>query len=228
MQQTFWQSARIGLFASLFLAITLTFGRTIVLTKPATARTDKSTIELPETVSLTGWQATGSKIIPNAGLKEPSSIPNRQYRYIKDGIPLEITMRYFSDSNGDVKPILQTFTPLLKSKSQLDLGIRQKDKVGFYGVFVEQQQAHLTSCINGRGDSTFTALQFQHNRNVNDLLSERPLLWLVGLSDIRDNRCLLVHLQMPLQNRSPEQAYQLLEQAWTEWHHSWQPRFQRS
>ncbi|BAU13871.1 unknown protein [Leptolyngbya sp. NIES-3755] len=225
-QTSFWQSARLGLLGLTFFAITLTFARTLFLTKPATARTENIAIELPDSIPLSDWQAIESKIIPNAGLKEANTIQNRQYRYLKNGTPLEVTIRYFPVSNGDVKPILQTFTPLLKSKSQLELSVRQKDNVGFYGVFVEQQKAHLTSCINGRGESTFTGMQFQHNRNVNDLLSERPLLWLVGLSELRDQRCLVVHFQMPLQNRTPEQAYQILEQAWIEWYQWWQPRFQ--
>lgn len=226
--QQFWRSARLGLLAFSFFAVTLTFSRTLVLTQPVSARIEDQKVELPTTIPLSDWQFTGSSIIPNAGLKEPNSTPNRQYRYIKDGVPLTITIRYFPDSNGDVKPIMQSFTPLLKSESQLKLEVRDKDNLGSYGVFVEQQQAHLMSCMNGRGDSTFTALQFQHNRNVNDLLSERPLLWLIGLGELRDRRCLVVHFQIPIQNQSPDQAYQILEQAWTEWHQWLQPRFQKT
>lgn len=218
-------SARIGLLALTFLAITLTFGRTLILTKPTAPSINNRAIELPNTIALSGWQTIDSQRITIPNLKDQDAIPNRRYRYLKDGTPIEVTVYHFASSNGDVKPTLQSLTDYLKSKAQLELDIRHKSQVGYYGVFVEQQQAHLSSCINGRGESTFTHLQFQRNRNL-DVFSERPFLWLAGLSELRDTRCLLVHFQTPIQNKSPEQAYQLLEQAWTEWYQWWQPRLQ--
>jgi cyanosortase A-associated protein len=230
MQRFSWQTARLGLLAIAFVGVSITFSRTLFLTKGATARTEKLTqIDLPTTLPLTNWTAIGSKVIPNAGAKVTNSIQNRQYRYRKNGIPLEITIRHFGVSNGDVKAHLQYYTPYLKSKSQFENETRHQASVGFYSVFVEQQHAHLASCINGRGESTVSVPQFQNNRNTTDLLSERPLLWLVGLTpEWRDRQCLFVHMQLPLKNRAPEDAYKVLEQAWADWYRIWQPRLQKS
>lgn len=222
-----WQNARLALLAIAFGGVVLTLGKTLTLSKTTPTRT-VPTIDFPQTVPLPGWQALDSKTLPNAGATTPNTTPHRQYRYVKNGVPITITMRYFGISNGDVKPLIQTFTPLLKSEASLNLKVRENANTGYYGVFVEHQQAHLSSCINGRGDSTFTILQFQRNRNVADILSERFPLWLLGFAELRDRRCLWVHLETPVQNAAPDQAYQALEQAWIEWYRWWQPRFQKT
>ncbi len=222
-----WQAARLALLAIVFGGVVLTFGRTLMLSKAAPTRTPP-TVELPETVPLPGWQFLNSKTLPNAGASQSNTVLNRQYRYVRNGVPITITMRYFAIANGDIKPLIQSFTPLLKTNAQLDLQIRQSMDTGYYGTFIEKQQAHLSSCINGHGNSTFTVLQFQRNRSIGDLLSERFPLWLLGLAELRDRRCLWVHLETPVRNTDPGQATQTLEQAWNEWYHWWQPRFQKS
>lgn len=222
-----WQTARLALLAIAFGGVVLTFGRTLMLSKSTPDRTPLP-VEFPQTVPLPGWQAVDSKTLPNAGANTPNVTPNRQYRYVRNGVPITVTLRYFSNSNGDVKPLIQTFTPLLDSEAGLDLQVRQNANTGYYGMFVEKQQAHLSSCINGRGNSTFTVLQFQRNRNVSDIFSERFPLWLLGLAELRDQRCLWVHFETPVQNASADQARQALEQAWIEWYRWWQPRFQNA
>lgn len=58
--------------------------------------------------------------------------------------------------------------------------------------------------------------------------SSRPgriLPWLVGEAPLRDKRCLLVHMSVPTDGLTPDQANAALEDVWFAWVDWWQNRF---
>lgn len=218
------------------LAITC-LGTFAVLAKlilvPTTAQPFRPAVfEFPATVPLSGWQPSASGPVdhsPNYQMARQRLLSSKQYEYQRQGTPLQIELYYTIDTSGNVMGFLRNYTSIPLSAIQPSVrDERYREGVGYYLVFVHQQRAYLTSCINPRGGSTVTLPQFRHNRYTQDIRIDRFFRWLLNAESIRDERCLWVNLSTPLANGSQETVYSVLESAWVSWYNWWQPRFPKS
>ncbi len=190
---------------------------------PNTSINTAAPFAFPDSVLLPKWQALPSSPLDNQDIGDSKSLAGRLYQYQQDGTTLKIEMYYFANTDGDVEKFLKRRISISIPQIQQ----RQKDGIGYYGLFNHQQRANLSACINPAGSSTFTSRQFKHNRNVSDL-SKTLIPWLLGERNLQDNRCLFVNLSIPLSQESSDIAYQKLESAWLSWYQFWNYQFSRS
>ena len=220
-----WKKLRLPVLIITFTSALFVFSRTI--TDSSIGKRAATPFVFPSSVPLSQWQFVSSKPLPNQIVEQlpygKLILPGMHYRYQQNGIPLKIDMRYEVNTGGDVKQLVEMHTDVKFLPNQ-PMPIIREHKLGFYGVYVYQQQAYLDACINPSGGSTFTSAQFDYNRIHYDLQFQRLLLWLLGRQELRDNRCLWTHLSIPLNQSSPD-AYSTLEQAWFSWYKWWQTRF---
>jgi cyanosortase A-associated protein len=215
----YWKQARITFLIAIFGSVFFVLGKSILapsVTKYATA----ALFVFPANVPLEGWQPLASRPTSESNSELLQAIAQKHYRYDRDGLVLDIEMRYFTGSDGDVRGFLRHYTSLVSSPI-----LRQQEKIGFYGLVADRQRAYLSACINPRGGSTVTDRQFKQNRYRYDVQLNRLLPWLLGEEPLRDNRCLWAHLSVPLEKNSPETAYQVLEDVWFSWYEWWHIRF---
>lgn len=180
----------------------------------------------PETISLREWQQEASPAKDSQIAVFPEEVSRKDYYYIQNNLLLNIQMRYLAHSNGDVQRLVKEYAKL--DSRQLAPIIRHQAGIGFYGLFVHQEQAALSACINPQGGSTFSAKQFLQNQIRLDILKSRFPAWLLAGEKLRDRRCLWVKLAVPLKESSPQDTYATLERAWFNWYRWWRPRFPAS
>lgn len=214
-----WKRFRIWLLALLFTGVLSVFLKSALL--PSTNPIEKPSFSFPATIPLPHWQFLDS--IPIKITDDPTFISSKRYRYQKERTILNIDVHYIINSSGDVKDFLKKH--IFSKQSSVPLIIHQKPGMGFYALFTTQGNAYLTSCINPRGGSTVTFDQFRQNRNSYDLQPYRLLLWLLGLEELRDWRCMWSLLSVPLEKAQPEEAYSVLEFAWVFWYPWWEKHF---
>ncbi len=215
---------RISILALLSVGVVLVLAKSIL--SPSGRTSKLAPLTFPETVSLSAWKPVDSKPVPGqSGKKHDTYLGGMHYRYIQNGLPLDIEMRYVANTDGDVKGYLKKYTTIPSSADKFKPISRQKEGIGLYNLFVYDGRAYLSACINPRGDTTVTGEQFRKNRAIYDMRAERIVPWLFGQKELRDNRCLWGLLSTPLKNSSPEKAYETLEQAWVSWYQWWQPQF---
>ncbi len=181
----------------------------------------------PDRVPLTGaqflnGQSTIAKTPQQLGIS--LKLSGHKYEYQHNDRRLAIYTYYVTETDGDIANYFKSY--------QLDdkivtsaASIQKQNQNGFYDLFVHEQTAYLSSCINSRGYSTVTREQFKSNRNVYDLQINRSIPILLGREKPRDARCLWVTLSLPIQNQSVQAAYAQLETAWSDWYTWWFPRF---
>ena len=216
---------RLFLLATTFSSILVVLGKSIFY--PQTQNTSVAPFTFPETVPLPNWDLATSNSANIQLAKQPAdisgeTIAQKHYRYIQNGVSLDIEMRYLVNTNANLKGFIANRT------GQLSLALREKKQIGFYSLFLHQGKAHLISCINPRGRSTVTTDQFKRNGYVSDLRWDRIAIWLTSSAEFRDKRCLWTHLSVPLKNTSAEKAYQTLETAWFTWYDWWRRHFPKS
>jgi cyanosortase A-associated protein len=189
----------------------------------------------PQTVPLDDWQALNSRVmdqVPSDRRTQKRLLSAQLYEYKKNGVPIEIEMRYTLESSGNVIGFLTNYTSIPPAVIQPSLrDERHHQGVGYYVLFVHQQRAYLTSCINPKGGSTVTLPQFRRNRYAHDLDIERVFKWLISDQGIRDDRCLWVNMSVPLDQTTDQKkttAYAVLEKTWLPWFDWWQSRFPES
>jgi cyanosortase A-associated protein len=186
-------------------------------------------LAFPTTVPLSQWQQVASQPLPDRIVEQEPygkiAFPGRRYQYKQNNLLLTIEMRYELNAEGDGQQAIATYNDITFSPARSPLLIRQSQQLGYYAIFIHQQQAYLNACINSRGGSTFTSSQFDTNRLRYDFQFQRIVLWLLGRQELRDNRCLWTHLSIPLKQSSPDSAYTTLEQAWFSWYKWWNSRF---
>ncbi len=218
-----WEKIRISLLAAIFGGVLFVLGKSLLY--PTGSQPTLTPFNFPPAVSLPQWQPLASTPLENKTAKSPKFLSGRRYHYIQNGVPLDIEMRYFVITSGEIESYIKTHTAISSSADKVLPVLRQKEGVGFYSLFAHQGRAYLSACINPRGGSTVTDEQFRRNRYTYDVRSHRFLPWLLGQAELRDMRCLWAHLSVPLNNSSPEDAYQTLEKAWFSWYQWWSPRF---
>ncbi len=214
-----WKTVRIWLLAALFTGVLCVLAKLILF--PNSSHLGVTPYNFPTTVPLPQWQLLDSTLLKITD--DPNFVASRRYRYQQDRSALNIDMHYIIHSSGDVKDFIKKH--ISSEKITTPLLIKQKQEVGFYTLFTHQEKAYLSSCINPRGGSTVTFDQYRQNRNTYDVQPGRILLWLLGLKELRDWRCLWSVLSIPVETSTPEETYPILESAWFSWYAWWEPRF---
>ncbi|MBD2603210.1 cyanoexosortase A system-associated protein [Scytonema hofmannii FACHB-248] len=211
-----WKQFRLPLLALTFSSVFLVLGKVIV--QPNTEKYTLTPLIFPETVPLSEWQLNTKYSQPTSTKEDSNFIAQKHYQYIQKNVNLDIEMRYVTIF--DVNQLIRKYTSISSSPE-----VRQREKVGYYGLGVDKGRAYLSACINPQGSTTFTSQQFNQNRSLYDRPQQRLLPWLLGKKPIEDKRCLWAHLSISVNNSTPEAAYKKLENVWFSWHQWWQPRF---
>lgn len=239
---------RISLLVTVFGGVFLVLGKAILFPAPDRHKVVDKTFQkstftpfvLPTVVPLPGWQQSFSKPLPTSDspskavqAKYAKTLAGRQYTYIQNSLPLDIQMLYVVNTLGkfntkSVKSVVKNYSFVQSLFNSPTLILRHQEGIGYYNLFAYQQRAYLNACINSRGGSTITQLQFMFNRYVYDTRLNRIMPWLLGQAPLKDRRCLWAHLSIPLKNSSPEDAYRILETAWFSWYQWWYPRFPKA
>lgn len=224
---SFWKQLRVPLLILIFANVLFVFSKSVL--DPTVGKRKITPFVFPATVPLPQWQFVASQPLPDLAVERAPYgqlvLPGRRYNYLKNGLALDIKMRYDLSSDGDVKRLIEQNTNIRLSPNASSLVEREHKQLGHYGLFSDRQQAYLGACINPSGGSTLTRAQFDYNRVRYDVNFQRLILWLFGQEGLRDNRCLWTHLSVPLNQSSPQSAYATLEQAWFSWYQWWRSRF---
>ena len=215
---------RILLLIFTFASITLVVGKLIL--DPNIGKRRLAAIVFPETVPLDGWKLQANKPFVSRTTEDKQTIGKplergRSYQYSQNNQLLDIETIYELDSFGEYKLFLRNYSALNAAPSEQFFVVRKQPGVGTYGMYLVQDRAYLTACINSQGGSTLTRQQFESNRINNDLLGDRTIPWLMGKSSLRDTRCLWSHFSLPLNKSSPQATYAVLEKAWFSWYQWW-------
>jgi cyanosortase A-associated protein len=224
---TFWKQTRVGLLVVIFGGVFAATAKLLLFPNPKNR--DYVAYTFPQTIPLDNWQFQGSSDVkvPSHPPGDPKLIAARQYQYTQaqqPQQPLTIKMYYLARTKADTSFLLDYLTPSTAKATSSEF--KQIEAVGRYRLLTQDQQAHLTSCINPYGPSTVTGREFDANRNRYDLQLSRLWPWLTSRVDLKDTRCLWVKFSLPLQvGESPTAAYATLEKAWVPWYQWWQPRF---
>lgn len=188
-------------------------------------------LDFPDRILLPEWQQeTNPTLAATPPLSQPEGdkllgfVNGKVYQYRQGNQMLNISMRYFSPTIGDVKPYLTYYNKGIPP----NLMIREQKGVGYYGLFTQNKQAHLTTCLTPRGGNIFKREQFLQVRYQSDLRLERFLPWIMGKLPLLDNRCLWIDMSLngTAENHSSSD-YPTLEKAWLLWNQSWQPHFEQ-
>ncbi|MGV0023917.1 cyanoexosortase A system-associated protein [Phormidesmis priestleyi] len=207
---------RTGLLISLLGGVFFVLGQSIF--NPNQPKTSATPFVFPDAIALPGWKLSSRRSLNDHSIHR-NFIAGKFYQYSKNQSVVDVEIRYFVDTDGDVEHYLQSYQKSFFSDRS---SIRHHPETGFYQVFSDQNKAYLSACINPQGGSTVTGIQFRNNRNAYDLSVDRIAPWLLGRSNLRDFRCLWTHLSTPLKD-SPEKTYSTLESAWIAWYSSWRP-----
>jgi cyanosortase A-associated protein len=141
-------------------------------------------------------------------------------RYQQNAIDIEI--RHLVNTGGDIEEYLRVYRSMSLTQAPT---IRQREDIGFYGLFTEQNRSYLSACINPRGESTFTGTQFARNRNLYDIRVDRIIPWLFTSASLRDQRCLWVQISTPT---TFDRDYSTLEKTWFSLYPTLRDRFSKS
>lgn len=184
--------------------------------------------QFPAVVPLADWSVTESHPISTPitiDQDQKGEIAGNQYRYQQQQLSLQVRVYYITNSRGDIgHDFFNTTKPLMISQTRTNVQ-QQRSKFGFYNTFQSQDKSYLYSCINASGASTVNSHQFQQNRQAEILSTNRFLLALIGLKDLRDQRCLWTEMSVSTSDTSQVVPKQTLMVAWEEWHQWWQSNF---
>ncbi|MDJ1182589.1 cyanoexosortase A system-associated protein [Roseofilum casamattae] len=205
---------RLPILAVNAILVVLTLGKITI--DPTIGRSPE--YRLPLQIALPGWKPLESQTI-DSQYQYPDSLASNSYQFIQDNLLLTIEMHYLSNTDGEVASYIQNYTGITMESDRLSLFIRERENIGFYTLFVRENKAYLSACINPRGKTTVTSAQFNHNRYTYDLKIQRFIRWLVSRVDIWEDHCLWSHLSINIDPNSLEKTYSLLEQAWIDLYH---------
>ncbi len=194
--------------------------------------------EFPQNVLLADWQMLESKALAPHSFKNGMVANGRQYRYqpsqppqgLPSGTKIDIEVRYITDGVSNL-PAVDTMLPIftkIPATALLKSTMKQDPKLGFYSLFIEQDRAYLSTCINPRGIATVKGDQFNNNTNPNPLLGvpvDRLLPWLMGQQTLRDSRCIWTVLSTPIDRGSSDATMKTLEIIGVNWIRWWQVHF---
>lgn len=215
------QKLRVGLLMLAWIGAVSVLVR--INLRPKSSTSNLAAFNFPSTVPLRDWQFKTSSVIPPLSKKifpKPLAQKKYQYQHQRDRLTLNVEMRYLPIENGSITLFIKDYTQI-KSVPK----VRYRPGVGYYGIGVEGTQAYLSTCINPRGEATFSDAQFKQNRYKYDFQASRLLAWLIWDEPLLDRRCLWTHFSLPIDNLSPTEAYRYLETSWFDWYGWWKSRF---
>lgn len=205
------------------ISTTVTLGKSVVHPKVISPRINN--YSFPESVALAQWQLSSSMPV-NYHQVKPSQyitgdfVAGKHYHYVSGGKSLDIEMRYFANTNGDLKSFITSQTEDLSS------GLKQNKEQGSYGLYTNNNKAYLSTCINPVGNSTVTSDQFKRNLMIHGNNPQRIMPWLLGKAEFRDKRCLWAHLSIPLERDvTVDETYKILEMTWDDWQDYWRSHY---
>ncbi len=201
----------------------------VLIFNPEAGTRQVSTYKFPQTVVLPNWEFVESGDLPSAKSEAAKSwsatLAARKYIYQQKNQKLAIEMHYEVGTLGDLQTYIEKNTPINLKNNKESKNLEQKQEIGFYTVFTQQERSHLIACINPRGGSTINTSQFMHNRYAFDLQSERFLPWLLGQVSLLDRRCLWANLSLPVDQVASADLSPILETAWFDWYKWWSQNF---
>ncbi|TVQ56007.1 MAG: cyanoexosortase A system-associated protein [Spirulina sp. DLM2.Bin59] len=185
--------------------------------------------EFPEDLNLRGWKLEGSEALEPVEKPEyegSSYRAGRHYRFRQGDTPLDIEIRYVTETLGGVDLFTrehERFTAEVHEEA-INARIRSSAVTGHFAEISHGGYAYITACINPRGFSSATPEQYERNQELYDMVIERAIPWLLGRERWRDDRCLWTLMYTPLGD-DPQVAHSLLETAWQDWFQLWQGNF---
>lgn len=185
--------------------------------------------EFPETIEIEGWNFTESESIKPVEKPEyegSSYRAGRHYRYRQGRTPLDVEIRYVTETLGGVDLFTrehERFQGKADGEEIVAL-IRQSPETGAFAQLTYDDYAYISTCINPRGLSTVSPDQFQRNQELYDTVMDRVIPWLLGRDRWRDDRCLWTLMYIPLGD-DPDQTQDQLEAAWRDWFDTWEGQF---
>lgn len=195
---------------------------------PSAGKREVKAFIFPNQIELKSWQLIKTESLPlnniKTSLQSDRITAEKHYSYFKNGVPLEIKMRYVIGTKGNLIELINQQSSIPKQLLE-NADIEKIPGVGYSILFSHNKRAYLNACINSRGNTTVTPQQFSHNRYSQDIKPNSILPWLQGKDSFRDLRCLWVQLSIPIQESTALTAYQTLTNVWIDWYHWWQPRF---
>lgn len=228
-----WGQVRtLWLMATLFSCVAV-LGK--ALTKPHAEKPPQPTYDFPQTVPLSGWQfVQGIPIAQHRSIApgfvtsvDDLAIASQHYRYLRNGKPLNVEMRYFVDSYSSVLDVLKDST--LKNQTQTVTTVESPS--GSYALFQRSGKLHLSACIPPNDRTSVTDAEFRGNQLRPPIVAPRIIPWFLGIAPLRDSRCLWANLSISSANPDSadvprdSEAVRDLEQAWTEWRQWWQKNY---
>jgi cyanosortase A-associated protein len=180
-------------------------------------------------VPLPDWEVVSTERLVSPTQKLSKGIEvvqaGQRYRYrSSDGQQLQVDIRYQlgeKSGSGNVGVRQADINP----KAPPAQTIVGQTETGFYRLTTNERAIGLDACINPRGGSTVTAVQFVANRYQYDFKPHRLWNWFLGRDILKDDRCLWTSMSVPIDGIAPEAAKKDLVAAWLAWADWWQPRF---
>lgn len=185
--------------------------------------------EFPENFNLRGWKLEDSEALKPVEKPEyegSSYRAGRHYRYRQGDIPLDIEVRYVTETLGGVDLFTrehERFTAKADAE-EITARIRQRAESGHFAEITYGGYAYISTCINPRGLSSASPEQYERNQELYDTVLERVIPWFLGRERWRDDRCLWTLMYMPLGD-DPQATHSRLESAWQDWFQLWQGNF---
>lgn len=220
-----WENVR-----NLWLATALVSSSLVVFRLAVTPAQKPSTpsYTFPESVPLSRWEFVKATPIGVQKLYTPSlatsaddlTISGQSYRYLRNGQPLEVEMRYFNTLNH-VPDILRETTIRL---DRIDITSQRSD-LGTYAVYARSNRLYLTACISPTGETTVDRSELHSVQLQPAIVARRVVPWFLGQASLRDMRCLWTRLSMPMNTAAPQTTQSDLEQAWGEWVNWWRNHY---
>ncbi|MBD1846412.1 cyanoexosortase A system-associated protein [Cyanobacteria bacterium FACHB-63] len=216
--RNFWLSTALVSSSLVLLKLTLT---------PA-QKPPPPSYTFPASIPLSRWQFVQATPIGLQKLYTPSlatslddlTISGQHYRYLRNGQPISIEIRYLRDYSS-VSDIVKDSTVEM---ARIPLTPAQSS-VGAHAVYQRSQQSFITGCIPATRETTITSGQLRSAQNRIDVLARRALPWFLGQAPLRNLRCLWVRMSTPMNSTSATNSQPELEQAWVEWVQWWQNNY---
>jgi cyanosortase A-associated protein len=186
------------------------------------------TFVFPTRIPLREWQFVQSDALMNHVETAPAfvtsvdaqTVSGQHYRYLRNGTPLNIEMRYFVNTYIHVPSILEDST--LTSRKPIYQVDEQSDR-GEYALFSKDGMVHRSACITQYGGTSVSDRQLRQQQNTLPVLSKRFFPWFLGQAPLRDLRCMWVNLSIDA--RAVDEHPQWLDEVWSEWVQWWQNHY---
>lgn len=214
-----WKEFRTRILALTFVSAALIAGKVIFI--PTPYKPKATVFNFPQSVPLSQWQLSKTESLPKPKDLIPELVTQWRYQYTQNSqnLPLNIEMHYLSGLT-DASEKMQYIYKILSPPT-----LHERKGVGYYGLGVNEKRAFLIACINPQGNTTITAMQSLKNGFYHDVRPDSLMVSLLGQAPLLDKRCMFTHMSVSLEKTSKETAYQVLENAFFDWHKWWYSNF---